>query len=121
MSALRPIRLVGPALLAVSVVAAAASVPADSLLADTQVGLLAAGSLLITAAAFANPVRARTGWRVLLGAGEVAIGVAVPIGVLGTGIDAGLVHLYLFVAGAAAVALLAVIGSQMLIHRGAAG
>lgn len=112
MPALHPIRLVGPGILGICVGVGVASTPVDSMLADTQVALLAIGGILFTAAAYRNPIRARLGRHPLLGFGEVAAGMAVPIGVLGTGIDAELVPRYLFVAAVAAVALIVVVGAQ---------
>lgn len=117
MSALRPLRVLGPALLASCGLIAYTVGPAGSALAGMQFALLASGGALITVAAFRNPVRSRVGWRPILGLGEVAVGVAVPLGVLGTGIDADLGHLYAVVATVAAVGLVAVIGSQILTGR----
>lgn len=117
MSALRPLRILGPALLAVCAIIALTAGPTDSTLAGTQFTLLATGGALITAAAFRNPIRARLGWRPILGLGEVSVGVAVPIGVLGTGIETGLSTLYAIVAAVAAIGLVAVVGSQILAAR----
>lgn len=117
MSALRPLRVLGPALLAICALIAYTVGPTQSALAGTQFALLASGSALITVAGFRNPVRSRLGWRPILGLGEVAVGIAVPLGVLGTGIDADLSHLYAVVAAVAALALVAVIGSQILTDR----
>lgn len=117
MLALHPLRVVGPALLAVSVAIAAVVAPVESTLADAQVALVATGAVLFSAAGFRNPLRARLGWRPLLGLGEVAVGVAIPLGVLGTGVHADLAALYGLVAVAATVALAVVIGSQVLQRR----
>lgn len=117
MSALRPLRVLGPALLAVCGSIAFVVGPADSTLAGTQFALLASGGALITVAAFRNPLRERVGWRPILGLGEVAVGVAVPLGVLGTGIETHLSTLYLVVAAVATLGLLAIVGSQLLVDR----
>ena len=117
MSALRPLRVLGPALLATCAVIALLAGPTDSTLAGTQFALLTTGGALITASAFRNPLRNHLGWRPILGLGEVAVGVAVPIGVLGTGIESDISSLYLVVAAVAAIGLVAVIGSQILLAR----
>ena len=117
MSVLRPLRVLGPALLALCGVIAFVVGPTESTLAGTQFALLASGGALITIAGFRNPLRDRVGWRPILGLGEVAVGVAVPLGVLGTGLDARLSTLYVVVAAVAALGLVAVVGSQILVDR----
>lgn len=117
MSALQPLRVLGPALLVVCLGIGVVLPPMASALAGIQFALLLVGGLLITSAAYPNPVRSRTGWQPLLGVGEVAIGVVVPLGILGTGIDASLGHLYGAAAATAALGLAAVIGSQLLVQR----
>jgi|GEM_PF-2697434 len=117
MRSLRPLRFVGPALLAVCLGITLVGDPANSTLALVQVGLLLVGGVLVTGAAFRNPVRANLGWRPLLGVGEVSIGVVVPLGVLGTGLDTASSEFYGLVAAVAGIGLLVVIGSQVLPHR----
>lgn len=114
MSALRPLRLLGPALLAICGIIAVAVGPTESTLAGTQFALLASGGALITVAGFRNPVRSRLGWRPILGLGEISVGIAVPLGVLGTGLEAHMSTLYVVIAAVAALGLVAVVGSQIL-------
>jgi hypothetical protein len=117
MPALRPLRFLGPVLLGVCIAASSAVLAADSTLADMQVALVGAGGLLFIAAGYHNPIRERLGWRPLLGLGEVSVGVAVPIGVLGTGLDSTLTALFVGVAAVAGISLVLVVGSQIAIHR----
>lgn len=81
-----------------------------------QVALVGVAGLLDLVAAFETPLTARVDWFRLSGAGNVALGLALPIGVLGWESDAG--GTVLFVASAVGGLALAAIGVDIVVYAG---
>ena len=106
----------GLLLLVVAVVALVATpltrVPATA----TQVALLGVAGLLDLVAAFENPVTARVDWFRLGGVANVALGVALPVGLLGWGGGAG--GTLLLVATTVGGCSLAAMGVDLAVYAG---
>ncbi len=82
-----------------------------------QVVLIGAAGVLDAVAAFRNPVTARIGWFRLSGVANVALGLALPVGILGwDGGPGGLLLLVVMTAGGLS---LAAVGVDVALYAGA--
>jgi len=97
--------VLGPALLAAPLVLA-------------QVGLLGVAGALDLVAAFENPLTARVDWFRLGGLANVALGLALPVGVLDWGLESGAEGAFLLVAMALGGLSLVAIGADLFLYAG---
>jgi hypothetical protein len=82
-----------------------------------QVVLIGAAGALDVVAAFENPITTRLDWFRLSGVANVALGLALPVGILGWGNGAG--GAFLFAVTAAGGLALAAMGADIALYAGA--